>query len=141
MWDRAVRLLALHDRSEHEIRARLAAAGAGAATINATVRRLKQLHYLDDRRFAQSVTEQALRRGYGSDYVRAQLAVKGVADTLIEAAVAASFGDETALARRALAHRYPTEPQRPAERARAARFLLRRGFPEAVVFAILEEAC
>ena len=27
------------------------------------------------------------------------------------------------------------------ERAKAARFLLRRGFPETVVFAILDEAC
>lgn len=136
-WQQAIRLLAAHDRSEQEVRTRLAMSGAPPATIEATIRRLYELRYLDDQRFAHSTAEQARRRGYGSEYVRAQLASKGVADSLIDEALRGALGDETELARHALARRYPGEPQRPAERAKAARFLLRRGFPEAVIATVL----
>jgi len=140
-WARAVRWLAAHDRSERELRTRLAAIGAAADTIDVTIRRLSAFGYLDDHRFAVSTAEQAARRGHGSDYVRAHLAQHGVVDDLIDAAVASTFVDETALAQRVLRQRYPIEPRRPAERAKAARFLQQRGFPEAVVLAILGEGC
>lgn len=131
----------MHDRSEQEIRSRLAASGESATTIAVAVRRLRHFRYLDDRRFALGVAEQAMRRGYGSEYVRAQLEHKAVAEHVIEQALHASFEDEAELARRALTRQFPEQPRQPAERAKAARFLLRRGFPEAVVFAILDEAC
>ena len=105
--------------------------------IDATLTRLRALGFLDERRFAESAAERARRRGHGSEYVRAQLASQGVADSLIEEVVGATFGDEADLARQALARHYSTPPQRPAERAKAARFLLRRGFPEAVVADVL----
>ncbi len=136
-----MRLLAVHDRSASEIRGRLAADGTASAVIERTIRRLHGLQYLDDRRFAAAAAEQAWRRGRGSEYVRAQLTAKGVAEALIEEIVAAAFNDETRLAREVLARRYPTDPQQPAERAKAARFLHQRGFPEAVVLAILGEGC
>jgi regulatory protein len=107
----------------------------------ATLRRLRRYGYVDDQRFALSAAEQARHRGYGSEYVRAQLEHKGVADQVIERAVRAHFDHEAELAERALARHFPERPQQPAERAKAARFLLRRGFPESVVFAILDEAC
>jgi regulatory protein len=140
-WDRAIRLLAARDRSEQEIRSRLVASGESGAAVTATLRRLRRYRYVDDQRFALSVAEQARRRGYGSEYVRAQLEHKGVADQVIEQALRASLDDEAELAERALARHFPEELRQPAERAKAARFLLRRGFPEAVVFAILDEAC
>ena len=130
-----------HDRSECEIRSRLVALEIAPAVIESTIRRLHELRYLDERRFAVAAAEQAAQRGHGSDYVRAQLTTKGVAAALIEDSIAAAFDDETRLARAVLARRYPDEPQQPAERAKAARFLYQRGFPEAVVLAILGEGC
>jgi regulatory protein len=140
-WDRAVRLLAARDRSEQEIRSRLVAGGESGAAVTATLRRLRRYGYVDDHRFALGAAEQARRRGYGSEYVRAQLEHKGVADQEIEQALRASFDDEAELAERALARHFPEGLRQPAERGKAARFLLRRGFPEAVVFAIVDEAC
>jgi len=133
--------LAAHDRSEQEIRRRLSMRGASTTLIDATITRLQHLGYLDDRRFAHGAAEQAVRHGHGSERVRAKLTAQGVAAELIDAAIAAAFDDETALARQALARQYPTAPQQPAERAKAARFLLRRGFPEAIVLAIVGEGC
>lgn len=119
----------------------MAALDVSAAVIDATVHRLRELRYLDDRRFATTAAEQARDRGHGSEYVHAHLTMKGVADALIEECIAAIFHDQMRLAREVLARRYPSPPQRPAERAKAARFLHQRGFPEAVVLAILGEGC
>lgn len=136
-----MRLLAARDRSEAEIRVRLTATGATPEVVDGVVRRLYALHYLDERRFAFGAADAARRRGHGSDYVRAQLAAKEVADVLIDEAITATFTHEAELARSLLAQRYPIAPQRPAERAKAARFLYQRGFPESVVLAILGEGC
>ncbi|HVO22842.1 MAG TPA: RecX family transcriptional regulator [Candidatus Margulisiibacteriota bacterium] len=123
------------------MRGRLALLDVLPSTIDATIRRLQELRYLDDRRLAITAAAQAALRGRGSEYVRAQLTTKGIAETLIDDSVAAAFHDEAQLARRVLARRFPRPPQPPAARAKAARFLLQRGFPEAVVLAILEEGC
>jgi SOS response regulatory protein OraA/RecX len=140
-WERAVRLLARHDRSEFEIRGRLAMLEVSPALVEATIGRLQELRYLDDRRFAVAAAERAAQRGHGSEYVRAQLTTKGIDETLIDDSIAATFHNEEQLGRRVLARRYPKAPTRPAERAKAARFLFQRGFPEAVVLAILGEGC
>ncbi len=140
-WERAVRLLARHDRSEFEIRGRLAALDVSPTIIDATIRRLRERRYVDDQRVAATAAELAYGRGHGSEYVRAQLTTKGVAEVLIEECIAATFHDEATMARAVLARRYPKEPEQPAERAKAARFLQQRGFPESVVLAILGEGC
>ena len=140
-WQRAVRLLAAQDRSTAEIRTRLEASGAAAETITATIGRLLDLRYLDDERFARASAEAAARRGHGSERVRTALAAKGVAEGLIDAAIAAAFADEAGLVRDVLTRRFPTPPQDARARAKAARFLLQRGFPESLVLAILGEGC
>jgi regulatory protein len=140
-WQRAVRWLAAHDRSAHEVRERLVTQGFSPAIVSATIARLRELRYLDDQRFACDMAEQAVRRGHGSEYVRAQLGMKGIAEPLIDDAIGAAFEDEADLARRVLARHYPALPGDLSTRAKGARFLLRRGFPEALVFAILGEDC
>lgn len=141
MWEQAVRLLAAHDHSTEEIRTRLEASGATPDSITATICLLQELRYLDDERFARATAETAVRRGHGSERVRAELAAKGVVESVADAAIDAAFTDETALARRTLTRRFPIPPQAARERAKAARFLLQRGFPEALVLAILGEGC
>jgi len=83
----------------------------------------------------------ALRRGYGSRRVRADLGSKGVGKAIIDLVLARTFVDEAALAQQVLRRRYRTPPQDDASRARAARFLLQRGFPQRIVLAILREGC
>jgi regulatory protein len=139
-WQYALRLLAAHDRSELEVRQRLAARAASPATIGATIARLRDLHYLDDTRFARGTAERAVRRGHGSEWVRAELAAKGVTSALIDEVVAGAYANEAALARSVLARRFATPPAHATERAKAARFLLQRGFPEAIVLRVLGEA-
>jgi SOS response regulatory protein OraA/RecX len=123
------------------MRGRLARLEVSPALIDSTIRRLQELRYLDDRRLALAAGERAAQRGHGSDYVRAQLTMKGIPENLIDESIAATFQDEAQLARQVLTRRFPKVPQRAGERAKAARFLFQRGFPEAVVLAILGEGC
>jgi regulatory protein len=140
-WQRAVRLLAAHDRSAHEIRTALAASGVSAVRIETTLGRLRALRYVDDERFATQVAERAVQRGFGSERVRAELSAKGVTEELIAAAVAAAFADEQGLARAICTRRFGAVPVPAPQRPKAARFLHGRGFPEAIVLAILDEGC
>ena len=140
-WQRALRLLAARDRTTAEIRARLDAHGIAPEHVAATVRRLLDLQYLDDARYAHDAAATAARRGYGSERARTDLIAKGIDTPLAATAVAAAFADEPALARQALTRRFPNPPHDARARARAARFLLGRGFSDDVVLAILGEGC
>ena len=134
-------MLARQDRSEHDLRQRLAGAGESPEIIEQTVRGRRQRRYLDDERFAAAAAEQAVRRGYGTDYVRARLEQHGLATALIDACLEPLYAEEETRAETLLRRRFPSTPRSGAESAKAARYLLRRGFPESVVFAILDEAC
>jgi regulatory protein len=111
------------------------------SAIDAVVQRLYRHRYLDDDRFAEGMARRAVRRGHGSRRVRADLASKGISKAVIDATVARMFVDEAELARGALSRRYKSLPEDQVARARAARFLLQRGFPQRVVLAILKEGC
>jgi regulatory protein len=140
-WRYALRLLGVRDRSEHEVRQRLAQRGLESDGIERIVQRLYRYRYLDDSRFAEGVAQRGARRGHGRIRVRSELAAKGIDKTVAEEAIASTFVDEETLARQALHKRYKTTPTDDAARARAARFLLQRGFPQRLVLAILKEGC
>jgi regulatory protein len=140
-WRYVLRLLGARDRSEHEVRERLEKRGLEPPAIDTVVKRLYRYRYLDDERFADAMARRAVRRGYGSRRVRVDLRKKGIAKALIDTIVGSAFEDEPALARRALSRRYKGGSGDDKTRARAARFLLQRGFPQRLVLAILKEGC
>jgi len=72
--------------------------------------------------------------------VRLDLKKKGIAKDVIDTTVGTAFEDEGALARTTLNRRYKSISD-DKTRARAARFLLQRGFPQRLVLAILKEGC
>lgn len=133
-----MRLLAARDRSEHELRVRLAAAPPDV--IAAVIERLHHFGYLDEVRFARGLAERLVRRGYGSERARLEMAEHRLAHELIEDAVAAMAAGDAERAREFLARRYPGKQATPAARARAARFLLARGYPDEVVHDVVEAA-
>lgn len=137
-WERAVRLLAARDHSEHDVRVRLNAADLPAAAIDAAVARLIAAGYLDDAAVALRLAERRVRDGFGSERVRADLTAHGVPEDRQEAALAVAVADEEARARTVLTRR-GLEGRDVHTRARAARFLHRRGFPEDVVETVAGE--
>src|SRR5206468_10552152 len=56
-WDRALRLLAVRDRSRRELQRRLLMAGFDAEAVEETLERLESAGVIDDRRFAHAAGE------------------------------------------------------------------------------------
>ncbi len=98
--------------------------------------------YLDDAAFARRWVEQRATRGYGTSRLRSELRARGVATSLIDAALTElSRGSILDTARAAARRRLVALRRAPAERlaARLRDHLLRRGFPPGVVARVVRE--
>jgi SOS response regulatory protein OraA/RecX len=89
---------------------------------------LERAGYVDDLRFARARAEQLAARGYGDEWIRADLDAQGVEAEAVAGAVA-ELEPEFARARQ--------QWRRLAGGAAAARTLARRGFTEETVEALL----
>jgi regulatory protein len=129
--DAAVEAVRRRDRSEQDVRARLARRGVPAAERERALGTLRTAGVLDDGRYASVRAEGLARKGYGDAAIRHDLEQSGVVAERIEAALAA----------------LPPESERAAELVRrlgggvrAARGLARRGFGEEAVEALIAAA-
>lgn len=132
--DAAIRLLAIRDRSEAEIRRHLGAFAPEVA--DAVVARLRDLRYVDDPRFARNLCEQLARRGYGSERARAELVTHDIAHPVVEENVAEMAAGDAERAAALLQRRFGGVPEAAREKVRAARFLYNRGYPGDLVLAM-----
>jgi regulatory protein len=149
LFEYAVRMLGRKMRTERELRRlmeRRAVPGEeGDAAIGGVVRRLKDLNYLSDERFAADYTR--LRKEgekFGRRRVQADLAAKGVAAGVVGAAVTTAYEgvDEAALAREYIARKRMKRPEGATAQKDSVRVmgrLLRAGFSAGVVFKVLRE--
>jgi regulatory protein len=126
---RAVRALARRDHSAASLRAKLARAGVSERARDEAVERLAQAGYVDDGRFAVDRATQLSARGYGDEWIRADLDAQGVPHPAVEEALA-SLEPERERARR-VANRLGSGP-------RTTRRLQRRGFSEESLEPLLE---
>jgi SOS response regulatory protein OraA/RecX len=120
----------------------LGARGFTPATVTAALQGLHDLRYIDDAALARRRAEELLlRRGCGRVRVVHELTRRGVAGSVVEAAIAGVLGgrSDAELAREALQRRFADwPPATAAARARVFRFLTGRGHPAEVVSEILE---
>jgi regulatory protein len=149
LFDYAVGALARRMRTERELR-RLMTSRAeqgedGVRAMDMVVRRLKEMNYLSDARFAADYTR--LRKEnekLGRRRVQQDLATKGISSQLIAASVATAYEDvdEEALAREYIARKRMKEPAGENKRKEAARVmgrLLRAGFSAGTVSKVLRQ--
>lgn len=140
----ARRLLAARPRSEEELRRRLLRRGLPHSAVAAVLADLRAGGLVDDRRFADSwIRDRIALRPSGRLRLRHELASRGVAREIVEAALAAALpaGEELALARAvavARVRRYRNLPAAVAAR-RLAGVLLRRGFGASVVARVVQD--
>ena len=141
-WRTATRYLTPRQRSELEVRDRLARAGHDGGVIESTIQRLRARSLLDDRSFAHAwVESRTRRRARGREVVERELRGKGLDDELIAEAIEASYGDELDVAR-PLAAKYVAglgELEWPAFRRRLGAYLSRRGFAYDAVDTLIRE--
>lgn len=137
MLDRAIRILAIRDHGEQELRRKLVATlGNGTNEADATPDDLERViaqciehHWIDDERFAQRYLSGRSRKGYGPQRIRQELQQKGVSREYIDAALATSETDWEAQARSLAIKKFGSPlPSDFAQKAKVQRFLLYRGF-------------
>jgi regulatory protein len=141
--DLAYRALGRRERTVVELRAYLERKRVEPESIEHAVVELQAAGYLDDARYAARFAEdkRTLER-WGSERIELDLRRRGVADDLIEAAVAAQpRSDELGAALALLAERMPQPPPDDKARDRAWRLLVRRGYePELAYDAVRAHA-
>lgn len=109
LLDRAIRILAMRDHSEQELRRKLAApvmSKNGPEALDVTPEELEQVvawcienRYLDDHRFVGQFIASRSRKGYGPARIRQELSQKGIARQDVEQAMRECDIDWVSLAR------------------------------------------
>lgn len=143
-FDCALRVLALRDHSEEELRRKLKTKGYDEQGIEGSVARLRELGYLDDTRFALGFAESSIRNGRGFGVrIKLELARRGVAAPIIQETLTEIAGefDEGEELSRTVARRYPGfDPAGASEREKRqmVAYLQRKGFTLSAILAALK---
>lgn len=132
-YDKALGLLARREHSRRELKQKLERGGFARDESAVALERLGDQGYQDDDRFAASLFRSRAGQGYGPARIRAELRSQGVSDATIRELMENTEIDWHDLAASQLRRRYGGPSADPAERARRAQFLLRRGFAAATV--------
>jgi regulatory protein len=127
----ALRKLTRREQSTLEVRTFLRRREFPESAIEFALGRLKELRYLDDRRYAEALTRAVAARGKGPRAIQAKLRSKGVALTaeeITELVEAAQGKGDLERAREIVERRYPDFQSDASEAKRAYDALIRRGF-------------
>jgi regulatory protein len=146
LWDYAVRALAGRAHSAGELRVKLQRKAQNAADVEPVLARLKEHHYLDDRRYAESfATSRLENQGLGRNRVLRDLRERRIAPAVAERTVSSVYQevDETALIEDYIRRRYRTAPrqglfQEEKDLASAYRRLVRAGFSSGNIVRVLK---
>jgi len=133
-------------RTEVELRrlmsARAEQGDRGQAAVKATIARLKEHGYLDDRAFAETYARlRQENEKLGARRVRRDLQQKGIRSELIAETVEARYGEtnEEKLAREHLERKRIRKPTNEKETARVMRRLVTAGFSTGAIYKILRQ--
>ncbi|WP_431001617.1 recombination regulator RecX [Klebsiella pneumoniae] len=139
LLDRAIRILAMRDHSEQELRRKLVApvmSKNGPEALDATPDELEQVvawcienRYLDDNRFVGQFIASRSRKGYGPARIRQELSQKGIARQVVDQAMRKCDIDWVSLAREQAQRKYGEPlPSAFTEKVKVQRFLHYRGY-------------
>ncbi|MDG1644933.1 recombination regulator RecX [Klebsiella huaxiensis] len=139
LLDRAIRILAMRDHSEQELRRKLAApvmSKNGPEALDVTPEEVDKVvewcidnRYLDDDRFVRQFIASRSRKGYGPARVRQELKQKGISRETIESSMRECEIDWALLAREQAQRKYGEPlPTAFSEKVKIQRFLLYRGY-------------
>ena len=130
-YERAIRLLAVREHTEKEIRQKLSAKGYSAEEIDSAVSKLIAERSLSEERFADSYIRSRLRKSpEGKSILRMRLKEKGTPSDVADSALSAAWERGDYL--KPLSRYYSTLVRRKGEEGARA-VLLRKGFRESEI--------
>ncbi|CAB3755784.1 Regulatory protein RecX [Paraburkholderia solisilvae] len=134
---RALAYLSRREHSRAELSRKLQPFVEESDSLDTLLDTLEQEGWLSDSRFTESVVHRRASR-LGANRIVGELKRQGVGSALIEETAAQLRETELARAQAVWRKKYGQLPDTPAERAKQARFLVSRGFSQAVVSRILK---
>jgi len=138
--DRALRLLGRREHSAADLVSKLRVRGFDAGVAEAVVARLGAEGAQCDARFAESYARTSSAGGHGPVYIRHKMRGRGVADSVVERALAAYDSAWCGIAAAALRKKFHAPAADAAERQKRFRFLHGRGFtPQQIAAALRGE--
>jgi regulatory protein len=127
---KALTYLAKRDRTESQVRHKLATVSIDEETVEEVLGRLRELEYVDDERFARTYAED--RRtldGWGIERISRGLRDAGISEEIVAGALAGhGRDDELSGALEVLDRKLAAPPADDRERERALGLLVRRGY-------------
>ena len=133
-----MRLLARREHSRSELAAKLMARGVGSEVAERVLAELSAGALQSDERFAEDYARARIERGYGPEQILAGLRERGIDEAIllhhVDPRDPAWFERLGETRRRRFGDVLPMDP---GQRARQCRFLVRRGFPVALVRRLL----
>ena len=140
-YDKALGLLARREHSARELKSKLERKGLDADASAVALADLQAKNYQSDARFGEMLIRTRIAAGYGPRWILAELRQHGVMEVEAQALLYAAEPDWPVLIRDLLRRRYGNKrASTPAERAKRAAFLLRRGFDAHTVQSITRAA-
>jgi len=139
LLDRALRILAMRDHGEAELRRKLTAPVMGKnglekvdvsqEDIDKVIDWCRESRYLDDERFARQFIVSRSRKGYGPARIRQELGQKGLPREISDSAMSDCEVDWSERAREQAQRKFGDPlPTQFTEKAKVQRFLLYRGY-------------
>ncbi|MEA3413865.1 MAG: regulatory protein RecX [Pseudomonadota bacterium] len=138
--ERALALLARREHSRRELEQKLGGAGFDGKELNAALDRLETEDLLNDARYAESFVRSRRERGYGPLKIAYDLRRRGVSDHIVNNELSNLPEEWLEVARTQYQKRWATRENPDfREKARRARYLAGRGFPEEIVRRVLRD--
>ena len=137
LFQKAVFLLSRRDYSKKELFARLMRdEHSDEEEVACIIEKLESLDYINELRFARSRARQKMER-FGNRKIALDLKEKGVQEELIALVLKESKTEEKRCFE--IWEKRFSAPKNEKEKAKQGRFLLNRGFPPQMVFALLKK--
>lgn len=136
LHSRAVRYLARREYSRLELEKKLAGHAQTPEALSQVLDTLEQCGLLSAERLIEQVVH-GRRHKYGSKRIRHELKTKGIADDLIEGAMADLKATEVVAAREIWRKKFGVIPEDLKERSKQVRFLAGRGFSAEIIRQVL----
>lgn len=133
-------LLARREHGITELTRKLIQKGLPEDLVYEAMDQLSSDGLISDRRYSESITNYQYQRGQGPQKIRYKLRSDGISDEIIENTFESLSPDWEASLKQLIYKKYSDRAARtPSERAKQVRFLSSRGFPQEMIYRLLNE--
>ncbi|OBX08250.1 recombinase RecX [Gallibacterium salpingitidis] len=136
-----LKLLAIRDYSEYELRCKMQAKNFSAQEIEEVIAKCQARNWQSDLRFCEHFLLSRVQKGYGLQRIKQEMQQKGIQNEVLQHVLAQNEIDWFALAKQVLCKKYPdyAEEKELKTKQKMWRYLYSRGFTQEEISALFKE--